>query len=269
MELSTLRDPLYKIIRQASIAILEIYENPELFDVKHKDDNSPLTAADQASNAIICKGLEKLTPDIPIISEENKTVSHDVRKNYAYCWLVDPIDGTKEFIKRNGEFTINIALVEHGIPILGILHVPVAGKTYFGQKSKGAFRLEDDGPVPIRCDEFKINQPGLRILCSRSHITPATQTYVDTLDVPTMVPRGSSLKFTEIAEGRGDLYPRIGPTMEWDTAAPHIILEEAGGGVVEFATGRPLRYNKQNLLNPDFIAFGKGKINTVPIPTVS
>lgn len=239
---------------------MEIYRDPSLFDVDYKSDKSPLTAADKASNEVILEGLKQLPDNYPIISEESKTQPYEERKLYDYCWLVDPLDGTKEFIKRNGEFTVNIALVKAGKPVVGLIYVPVSGQCYFAASGEGTWRLDEEGDVRLNCASFSLDQPGLRVLCSRSHLSPATQEYVDKLDAPVLVPQGSALKFTVMAEGKGDLYPRIGPTMEWDTAAAHILLNEAGGEIVEFASGRPLRYNKHSLLNPDFIAYASGSI---------
>ncbi|NND32049.1 MAG: 3'(2'),5'-bisphosphate nucleotidase CysQ [Saprospiraceae bacterium] len=256
----SLRESLYAIVKDAGAAILEIYQNPDFFDVDYKSDKSPLTAADKAANDIIIKGLSNLPDKIPIISEESKLLPYQDREHYHYCWLVDPLDGTKEFIKRNDEFTVNIALIKDGNPVLGIIYVPVGGACYFAYKGGGAFRIDGTEDIRLKCDDFIINEHGLRVLCSRSHLSEATQEYLNQLTEPKLVPQGSSLKFTVIAEGKGDVYPRIGPTMEWDTAAAHIILQEAGGNIVEFATGQPLRYNKPSLLNPDFIAFGNGQI---------
>ena len=175
--------------------------------------------------------------------------------------MVDPLDGTKEFIKRNGEFTINIALIKNGKPVVGLLYVPVTGACYFAAEDEGAWRIDGQREIQLECAPFNVENPGLRVLCSRSHLSPATQEYVDRLDAAVLVPQGSALKFTVMAEGKGDIYPRIGPTMEWDTAAAHILLNEAGGEIVEFASGKPLTYNKHSLLNPDFIAYGDGALN--------
>jgi 3'(2'), 5'-bisphosphate nucleotidase len=260
LKLDTLKDPLHQIARKAGAAILEIYQDPSLFDVDYKSDASPLTAADRAANDIILDGLKKLPDLFPIISEESKMIPYDERRHFDYCWLVDPLDGTKEFIKRNGEFTVNIALVKSGDPVAGLIYVPVTGACYFAFQNGGAWRLDSEVDKALHCKPFNIKQSGLRVLCSRSHLSLATKEYVDRLDNPTLVPQGSSLKFTVMAEGDGDVYPRIGPTMEWDTAAAHALLNEAGGGIVEFATGKPLTYNKPSLLNPDFVAFGNGLI---------
>ena len=258
MNLISYQEPLQSIVERASEAILAIYNDPDQFNVEQKKDKSPLTAADKAANDIICAGLKELAGEYPIISEENKTIEYAVRKDYEYCWMVDPLDGTKEFIKRNGEFTINIALLKSNAPILGIIHIPVSGKTYFGSLGNGSFILNGNQKIPIQCRKFDSAEENLDIICSRSHLSGPTKDYIDQFKNPVLKSRGSSLKFLEIAEGNADIYPRIAPTMEWDTAAAHIILEEAGGHLIEFATGTPLRYNKENLLNPDFIAYGKG-----------
>ena len=259
-DLESLKKPLYGIVKAAGASILEIYRNPDLFNIDYKSDKSPLTAADKAANDIIIDGLSKLPNVFPIISEESKLLPYEERSHYDFCWLVDPLDGTKEFIKRNDEFTVNIALVKDGKPVVGIIYVPVSGASYFASLGSGTFRIDGGEENRLACDQFNIEQRGLRVLCSRSHLSPATQEYLNQLSEPQLVPQGSSLKFTVIAEGSGDVYPRIGPTMEWDTAAAHIILQEAGGNVVEFATGQPLVYNKPSLLNPDFIAYGNGQV---------
>lgn len=260
LDLLSLKNPLYSICLEASEAIMEIYNQPHLFDIDLKADQSPLTAADKASNEIICRRLSELDPQLPIISEENKEITYSERSTYEYCWMVDPLDGTKEFIKRNGEFTINIALIHHNAPVAGLVYIPATGLSYFGAAGQGAYRIEKGVDLRLSCDPFVMDQAGIRVLTSRSHMSTATQAYVDKLNTPQLVARGSSLKFTVICEGQGDLYPRIGPTMEWDTAAAHIILQEAGGDIVEFATGKSLSYNKPSLLNPDFVAFGSGQL---------
>ena len=252
--------PLIDIVQKASKAILKVYEDPTRFAVNYKEDNSPLTAADQASNLIICENLENLYPEIPIISEENRNVDYSERSGYDYCWMVDPLDGTKEFVKRNGEFTINIALIHQGESVLGIMHIPVTGVSFLASKGDTAYIWKDDHLSGIRCRSYDHTSIGLGLVCSRSHLNDATRSYVDQYEQPVMVPKGSALKFTVIAMGEADIYPRLGPTMEWDTAAAQIILESAGGKVLDFETRMPLRYNKPNLLNPNFIACGDGEI---------
>lgn len=260
---------------KAGDAILEIYDSD--FSVETKADNSPLTLADKRSNDIICDVLDTLR--IPILSEEGKETDYSVRQNWERLWIVDPLDGTKEFIKRNGEFTINIALVELGKPVLGVIFVPVKQLLYFAQKGLGAFKLSDSivieelkqWPYPEALDGLfkKLGDHSVRlpvsqsdkgtcaIVGSRSHATEEVSAFVkekereyDTVD---FISAGSSLKFCLVAEGKADIYPRFGPTMEWDTAAGQAIAENAGAGVFDLNMGMPLQYNKENLLNPHFI----------------
>ena len=232
--------------------IMEIYESDDL-GIESKPDESPLTKADKAANEIICAGLAKITPNIPIISEENIEIPYSQRKDYEYLWMVDPLDGTKEFIKRNGEFTINIALIHNQKSIAGIVYTPVLDKMYYAIKGEGAYIIEDNEQVPLVANEFRITDDGLKIVCSRSHLNEATKAFVDNYTNPELITKGSSLKFLILAEGGAELYPRIAPTMEWDTAAAHIILTESGGRISQL-DGTPLLYNKKNLLNPHFIA---------------
>ena len=246
---------LCQIAKEAGAAIMDIYKDCEGIEIIKKADDSPLTAADKASNALICKGLEQLAILYPIISEENKIVAYEERKNYAYYWLIDPLDGTKEFIKRNGEFTVNIALIHQGKVVLGVVYTPVLGELYWASKGGGAF-MEKDGVVEqIFAPKFSIQDKGLNVVCSRSHLNEETQAFIDQLDAPNLVTKGSSLKFLELATGKAHLYPRVAPTMEWDTAAAQIVLEEAGGKVLQYNTTAPVIYNKENLLNPYFVAY--------------
>lgn len=256
-----MKDVVEEIINISKLAgdkILEVYADEASFGVQFKKDDSPLTRADKLANDVIMSGLQALPTRYPIISEENKLLDYKDRKNYDRFWLVDPLDGTKEFIKRNGDFTVNIALVETGQPIMGVVHVPVTGDTYWGIKNQGAFHKNRKNEVhQLKVNSYKKNDEGLRVVCSRSHINPETQNFIDQLNNPKTVSRGSSLKFLLIAAGKAEMYPRIGPTMEWDTGAAHIVLEEAGGEVLNYETMQPLRYNKENLLNPYFIARGR------------
>ncbi len=245
---------LLDIAHQAGDAILEIYHQD--FTVDFKEDNSPLTIADKKSNDIILHGLRKLDSTTPIISEENKLTDYVIRRNWSSCWMVDPLDGTKEFIKKNGEFTVNIALVKDGFPVLGVVHVPVTGVTYYAEKGKGSYRLEHGivSPLHIRT----LAKDGiLKIVGSRSHQTPDLLKYVEDQKAKfaqvEFVSAGSSLKFCLIAEGKADVYPRLGPTMEWDTCAGQIVATEAGAEVVRFDNGEPLNYNREDLLNPYFM----------------
>lgn len=246
-----------KIAKKAGDAIMKIYDNSIDFQVQHKSDQSPLTIADQTANDIICAELENLPQKFPIISEENKSIDYQTRQRYTHYWLVDPLDGTKEFIKRNGEFTVNIALVENQSPVLGVVYAPVLDEMYYAVKNKGAFVIKEKLTKPILAATFSKKDKQLGIVCSRSHLNEATQSFVDQFDQPHLVAQGSSLKFLILAKGEAHLYPRLAPTMEWDTAAAQIILEEAGGKVLHAETQKPLLYNKENLLNPFFIASGK------------
>lgn len=242
------------IARRAGAAILAIYEQD--FSVEYKDDRSPLTAADKLSNEIILAGLQVLTPDIPVISEETKLTDYSIRRTWDRCWLVDPIDGTKEFIKKNGEFTVNIALIENGEPVLSVLYVPAQDKMYHAQKGMGAVLVQQLSEKPLRIRGLA-EDGVLKIVGSRSHQTPELLEYVGQQKTKfpqvEFVPAGSSLKFCLLAEGKADVYPRLGPTMEWDTAAGQLIATEAGARVLVWDSELPLRYNRENLLNPNFI----------------
>lgn len=257
MNRSLLAQQMITIAKGAGDIILDIYKDESAFQVEAKADNSPLTIADKNANEFICKGLDNLEVKYPIISEENKTVPYTDRKSYNQFWLVDPLDGTKEFIKRNGEFTVNIALIEAGSPVLGVVYAPALDEMYWAAKGIGAFQVIEGENIPIKAAEFMLTDSKLRVVCSRSHINEATQNYMDQLNEPEKVAKGSSLKFLILAKGEADLYPRLGPTMEWDTGAAQIILEEAGGKVLRADTNEALTYNKENLLNPFFVASGK------------
>ncbi len=243
--------------------IMKIYQND--FDVEFKEDNSPLTLADQKCNDVINSYLEGT--EYPIISEENKQNTFDERKAWEICWIVDPLDGTKEFVKRNGEFTVNIALVKNGKPLLGVIYVPdskilyyadvIAGKTY------KSFLDEHDENIEHIVKKSSLIRPGqnsnsnIKVVGSRSHMSVETEEYVDSLkssyDNVEIVSKGSSLKFCLVAEGNADVYPRFAPTMEWDTAAGQAICEAVGLKVISKETNEPLLYNKENLLNPWFL----------------
>ena len=246
---------LKQIAKKAGDAILEIY-NTEDFQVEMKSDDSPLTRADKASNDVICAGLESLPLQYPIISEENKAIDYEERKKFETHWLVDPLDGTKEFIKRNGEFTVNIALVHQQKTSLGIVYIPYVDEMYWAISGEGAYMEKDGIETRMQAANFKLTDPALNVVCSRSHLNDATQNFINKLNAPNLVAKGSSLKFLTIAQGNAHVYPRLGPTMEWDTGAAQIILEEAGGKVIDEETGATLLYNKENLLNPYFIAYG-------------
>jgi len=250
------------IAKNAGNKILEVYNDIENFQVETKDDNSPLTRADREANKIICEGLEKLDPLYPIISEENKLMEYAERKDFEYFWMVDPLDGTKEFIKRNGEFTVNIALIKNRKSVAGVVYTPVSDDMYYAIEGQGAYLVKDGNNSKLNAASYHPSDKGLSIVCSRSHLNEETQAFIDDYNEPLKVSKGSSLKFLLIAAGDAHIYPRLAPTMEWDTAAAQIILEEAGGSVMIAGTDNPVRYNKENLLNPHFIAFAK-KSDTV------
>lgn len=248
---------LIAIIKQAGDAIMEIYARSD-FMVTKKEDNSPVTVADKISNNIIIEALKKLTPDIPILSEESTEIPYEERKEWQQFWLIDPLDGTKEFIKRNGEFTINIALIEDNKPILGVVYAPALGTLYYGAKGLGAYKLEDSSKKRITTQEYK-NGDLLNIVASHSHHNENTEKFIKNIEqdhIPiNIITIGSSLKFCLVAEGSIHVYPRFGPTMEWDTGAGQAIIEATGGTVTDMEN-RPLRYNKEKLLNPYFIVNG-------------
>ncbi|GAB3731242.1 3'(2'),5'-bisphosphate nucleotidase CysQ [Luteimonas pelagia] len=248
-----LREGAIAIAADAAARILAVYDRE--FDVEHKDDASPLTEADLASHRCIVEGLHALSPDIPVLSEESSDSAFDARRGWDTYWLVDPLDGTREFVKRNGEFTVNIALVEGGVATFGVVRAPVTGKTWHGGATLGAFLREADGDErPIR-----VRQPAeapLRVAASRSHRDARTNDFIGRMGPVEPFAVGSSLKFCALADGRIDVYPRFGPTSEWDTAAAQAVVEGAGGIVVDLS-GRPFRYNQRDtLLNGEFVALG-------------
>ena len=254
-ELASMTDALKQICSAAGEAIMKIYTSEDL-GVEYKKDESPLTLADQAANTVICEGLKQLPWQFPIISEENREIPYAERQHYDYVWLVDPLDGTKEFIKRNGEFTVNIALIHQHQPVMGFVYTPVTNEQYWAIKGEGAYYQLGAEVKKLESQAFRMEDAELGVVCSRSHLNEGTQAFVDALDQPVLVAKGSSLKFLIIAEGGAQLYPRLAPTMEWDTGAAQIVLEEAGGSVLRSDDQQPLEYNKPNLLNPHFVAYG-------------
>jgi len=253
MDLKELIEPIVALAVDAGEAILEVYATE--FDVQSKSDESPLTQADLASNRRIIAGLEQLTPDIPIISEESGLPSFEERSEWQRYWLIDPLDGTKEFVNRNGEFTVNIALIEEKRPVLGVVHVPVQKKTYTGCEGHGAELRDCDAPVQA-IHVSTSSSHSVRVVGSRSHRGASLDAYLQQLGEHDMVPMGSSLKFCVVAEGGADIYPRLGLTSEWDTAAAQAVVEQAGGKVLQW-DGKPLLYNdKSDILNPYFIVIG-------------
>ncbi|MCA1714391.1 MAG: 3'(2'),5'-bisphosphate nucleotidase CysQ [Gammaproteobacteria bacterium] len=298
-DIDALREGIIAIAREAAAAILAVYDSA--FAVEHKADASPLTAADLAAHHCIVDGLERLRPEIPILSEESaEDVPAMVRRQWRRLWLVDPLDGTREFVKRNGEFTVNIALIDDGVPVLAVVQAPVTGALWHAQHGRGAFRrvlrpsdpstLQPFDPSTLRQaqgsglraqgtglraqderalrqaqDELNVDvalhtrRPAvapLRVAASRSHRDPRSELVMQRIGDCEPVALGSSLKFCRLAEGGMDVYPRFGPTSEWDTAAGQCVLEAAGGVVID-PRGRPLRYNQRDtILNGDFLALG-------------
>jgi 3'(2'), 5'-bisphosphate nucleotidase len=246
-----LADALMPTVARAGTAIMRIYDGD--FAVQRKVDNSPLTLADLESQRIIIEALKHLTPDIPILSEESAQAPWAERQSWQELWVVDPLDGTREFVKRNGEFTVNIALVVDHEAVLGIVAAPAQGLLYWGAAGAGAFSRHRDAPQ-CRIHTCPPQTP-LRVVGSRSHASPETASYLARLGPHVMTGMGSSLKFCLIAEGKADLYPRFGPTSEWDTAAGQALLETAGGHVTRL-DGHRLSYNcRETVINGDFVAF--------------
>lgn len=240
---------------EAGAKILEIYEKG--FDINQKADFSPVTTADLAAHRIIKRGFAHLTPKLPLLSEEDEFLSFADRKTWSWYWLVDPLDGTREFIKRNGEFTVNIALVQHHRPVLGVVHAPVLRLSYFACLGKGAYRQKsDEGTQAERITTRKTPVTCPMVVGSRSHGGSELLAFLDGLGPHELIRKGSALKSCMVAEGSADIYPRFGPTSEWDTAAAQCVVEEAGGRLTDMRM-RPLRYNaKASLENPPFVATG-------------
>jgi len=251
-------DRLIALARKAGDAILAVYNTD--FSVEDKADRSPLTEADMAAHRIIVDELERATPGIPVLSEESADIPYDVRRSWHRYWLIDPLDGTREFVKRNGEFTVNIALIEDHEPVIGVIHVPVSGESYYGGRGLGAFHQAGPGrSEPIRVSK-RCHRP-LRVAGSRSHAGDSLRRFLERVGPHEIVSMGSSLKSCLVASGRADIYPRLGPTSEWDTAAAQAIVEAAGGRITRTDMG-PLRYNtKASLLNPHFLVFGDSSVD--------
>ena len=242
---------------EAGKAILSIYNGD--FEVYEKEDKSSLTEADLASHRIITRFLSEYTPKIPLLSEESAAAPYDERRKWEKYWLIDPLDGTREFVNRNGEFTVNIALIENGVPVLGVVHVPVSGITYCGSSGTGSFMIREGNSRPINVARPAAVPP--RVVGSRSHAGESLKRFLENVGEHQLVSMGSSLKLCLVAEGAADIYPRLGPTSEWDTAAAQAVVETAGGVVVD-CEGVPLRYNtKESLLNPEFLVIGDDTID--------
>jgi len=252
-----LREAVIDISHRAGAAILQVYANG--FDVQRKDDDSPVTSADLAAHRLIVQGLGALTPDVPVLSEESAQLPWETRRQWQRYWLVDPLDGTREFIKRNGEFSVNIALIDAGLPVFGVVQAPVTGVVWHGQRGGKAYRRDGSNE-----DAIVTRVPPalpLRVAASRSHRSPRTEELLARMGDIELIAQGSSLKFCRIAEGTLDVYPRLGPTSEWDTAAGQCVLEAAGGVVLAADSGEPFQYNQRpRLLNGDFVALGDASL---------
>ena len=249
-------DKICGIAKDAGSVIMDIYNRD--VEVEFKNDRSPLTEADKKSNELIIQSLELFYPNIPIISEENSEISYSERSSWGEFWLIDPLDGTKEFIKKNGEFTVNIALIRDGFPVLGVVYLPVDEILYCAEKGSGAFKEDRSSNLSkifngVHYDELE----RIKVVASRSHITDEVKEFVEGLKNEgkevEMISVGSSLKLCLVAEGSANIYPRFGPTMEWDTGAAQAVVMESGREVLNFETNELLNYNKKSLLNPWFI----------------
>lgn len=269
-KLSSVLPELLRVSHEAGQAILQVYASD--FDIEYKDDKSPLTLADRRSHGIIAAGLAALQDwPLPLLSEEGRNIAYDERKSWDMFWLVDPLDGTREFVKRNGEFTVNIALIQNGRPLLGVIYIAVKNIFYFAAEGLGAYKLDSSDSIssgslnaillasirlPHTPRDASTHQR-ITVIGSRSHMSTETERFIADLKARyaevDFLAAGSSLKFCLIAEGKADIYPRFSPTMEWDTAAGQAIVEQAGGRVIKADSQEPLSYNKENLLNPSFI----------------
>jgi 3'(2'), 5'-bisphosphate nucleotidase len=240
------------ITKEAGKAIMQIYEQD--FEVEYKKDSSPLTLADKKANDIIEDGLNQLPVNLPTLSEEGKEIPYKDRKHWEYFWLVDPLDGTKEFVKKNGEFTVNIALIHKGTPVLGVVYAPALDVCYWAKKGEGAFR--DGTKLPLKTEK---ERDTYKIVASRSHMSDETQAFINAIETnkeKELISIGSSLKICLVAEGEADIYPRLGPTMEWDTAAAHAVINESNGSIVKSGMNEQINYNsKQSLVNSFFFVY--------------
>jgi 3'(2'), 5'-bisphosphate nucleotidase len=254
-------EDIINIAKEAGDAIMKIYQKD--FSIEYKDDKSPLTEADLVSHKIIAKVLERY--QLPILSEEGKEIPYEERKAWEYYWCIDPIDGTKEFIKKNDEFTVNIALIHNDTPVLGVVYAPALGDMYFAKKGMGAYK--NGQKLPLKINQSPAEQ--MTIVASKSHLSEETQQFIDNLTSnihnPTFISKGSSLKLCMVAEGDADIYPRLAPTMEWDTAAADAVVRESGKITYQYHSAfniqhlsleKAVVYNKPDLLNPWFVVKG-------------
>lgn len=255
----SLIEPVKKIAREAGKIIMNYYNSDFSDSISYKKDESPVTIADRAANELIIKKLSELDPGIPIMSEETEIADYNIRKKWDCFWMVDPLDGTKEFINKNGEFTVNIALIKKKNPVLGIVHAPATRQFYWAIKAQGAFMNYNGSDRQIMARESDPGSKNLKIVVSRSHFDDETREYMKKFNDPLIIQKGSSLKFMEIACGNADMYFRTNPINEWDTAASYAILKEAGAEMLNIKTGKKIHYNKKNLKCPGFIVFRKKK----------
>ena len=245
---------------EAGSAIMDVYHAD--YDIQIKADSSPVTDADKKANTIIDNKLNQLTPDIPILSEEGRNIPFSERSNWTSFWLIDPLDGTKEFIKKNDEFTVNIALIQNGKPTFGVVYAPALEILYWGEVGVGAYRKSGKS-IKVNINVLDALKNPVIVAGSRSHHSGRMNAFMGQFKESELRPMGSSLKVCLVADGSVHLYPRLGPTMEWDTGAAHAILKASGGEAIIHGTNEPLRYNKENLLNPEFIASGSNVISTI------
>ena len=253
LDYNKLCNSILSISKKAGKEILKIYNTDDL-GVTYKDDKTPLTLADKASNSVIEKSLKTLTPSIPILSEEGKNIDYTEREKWNIFWLIHPLDGTKEFIKRNGEFTVNIALIFNGEPILGVVYAPVLDIAWYGIINEGSYKiLKNQSPIKINVIE---PNDTIKVVTSRSHTNnPKLDKFLKGYPNHELVKMGSSIKICLVADGTAHIYPRLGPTMEWDTAAAHAVVKYAGGNIYDLKNKNELIYNKSNLLNPEFLVY--------------
>jgi 3'(2'), 5'-bisphosphate nucleotidase len=251
---TNLSPKICQLAEDAGRAIMRIYEKSADVDVlvAHKTDDSPLTLADLVAHQVIADGLALLTPEIPVVSEEDSE-SMNQRSPHGCFWLIDPLDGTKEFLARNGEFTVNISLIDEGEPVWGVVYAPALRQLFWGGKAFGSFRRTESGTVPLNVSAPVESGQSRRVVASKSHLNAETSAFIDRLGTVELIQAGSALKFCRIAEGSADVYPRLAPTCEWDTAAAQAVVEGAGGHVFD-TYGDRLHYGKTDVLNPGFIA---------------
>ncbi|MGB4960070.1 MAG: 3'(2'),5'-bisphosphate nucleotidase CysQ [Saprospiraceae bacterium] len=250
------------ILITAGKTIMDIYRSDD-FGTTIKKDDTPVTAADLSSNEYITKCLKQYYPEIPIISEEVAIPPYSLRAKYEYVWLLDPLDGTKEFVDKTDEFCINLALIHHGVPIMGFIYLPAFQALYYAIQGKGAYEIKDQYTTKLKVSTYSPDESGIRVAASRSYMDDETQSYIDVLSKPKIIRLGSALKFVSIAKGDTDYYPRMIHIREWDIAAGQVIIEEAGGQLTDAHTGQPLTYNKDTMVTPHFIASGQTQLHEV------